>query len=196
MKEKYLLIYNILLAIGWTIFVIYELLNGFRINSTSLLLLNICQGAAVLEIVHALLRWVSSPPLTTFIQVFSRVFVLVFINLLTHNELISIFGITGVDFIIIAWGFTEVIRYSFYSSSLLNKQFRWLTFFRYTLFIILYPLGMIGEWMILLSIMKVNNWAITPLNILIGLILVSYVPLFPKLYIYMWKQRAKKLESN
>jgi hypothetical protein len=194
MKRNYLLAYNALLAAGWAVFLLRELATGFAMDQTSLLLLNICQGAAALEIVHAALRWVSSPVFTTFIQVFSRIFVLVFINLLAKDELISISGITGVMMVTVAWGITEVVRYGYYFVSLLNKELRWLTFSRYTFFIVLYPVGVAGEWMILLSVMKTGGWSWSPLNILLGMVLLSYFPFFPQLYMYMWRQRRKKLQ--
>ena len=195
MKQKYLLAYNLLLAIGWAVFLLMQLLNGFEMNSTSLLLLNICQGAAALEILHAALRWVSSPVFTTFIQVFSRIFVLVWINLLPADLLITIAGINGVMLVTVAWSITEIIRYSLYFFTLLQKEIPWLTYLRYTLFIVLYPLGVTGEWLILLSIFKQNAWAFTPMNIFIGIILLTYFPFFPKLYLYMWAQRKKKLST-
>ena len=193
MKRKYLLAYNLLLAIGWAAFLIRELLSGFSMDGTSLLLLNICQGAAALEIIHAALKWVSSPVLTTFIQVFSRILVLVFINVIAQDDLIRIFGISGVALVTIAWGITEIIRYSYYLASLLNKEIYWLTFSRYTLFIALYPIGVVGEWMILLSVMKMNNWDLNAINIFLGVVMLTYLPFFPKLYMYMWRQRGKKL---
>jgi very-long-chain (3R)-3-hydroxyacyl-CoA dehydratase len=185
-----------LLAVGWAIFLIRELANGFAMDTTSLLLLNICQGAAVLEIVHVAIKWVKSPLFTTFIQVVSRVFVLVFINIVPREELIRIFGVTGVALVTVAWGITEVVRYSYYSSSLLGKEISILTYLRYTLFIILYPIGVCGEWLILLSVMKENNWELNIINIFMGIVLLTYIPFFPKLYMYMWNQRGRKIRSR
>ena len=199
MKQKYLLAYNLLLTIGWTVFFVREIFSGFQMDATSLLLLNICQGAAALEVVHAALKWVSSPVFTTFIQVFSRIFVLVWINILISDldSLIQIFfGVNGVVLVTIAWSITEIVRYSLYFFTLLQKKIRWLTYLRYTLFIALYPLGVTGEWLILLSILKLNVWALTPMNIFIGIIMLTYFPFFPKLYLYMWQQRKKKIPAG
>ena len=196
MKRIYLITYNLLLAIGWSIFLIRELKTGFAMDSTSLLLLNICQGAAILEIGHVAIGWVKSPLFTTSIQVFSRLFVLVLINIVPTDELIGFFGITGVLLVTIAWGVTEIVRYGYYLSSLLDKEKEWLTFLRYTLFIVLYPIGVLGEWLILLSVMKMNNWDWNIVNIFLGAVLLSYLPFFPKLYMYMWKQRGKKLQPS
>lgn len=198
MKQKYLLVYNLLLAIGWTVFFVREISGGFQMDVTSLLLLNICQGAAALEIVHAALKWVSSPVFTTFIQVFSRIFVLVWINILISDSdsLIKILGVNGVILVTIAWSITEIVRYSLYFFTLLQKEISWLTYLRYTLFIVLYPLGVTGEWLILLSILKLSAWGFTPVNIFIGIILLTYLPFFPKLYLYMWQQRKKKIPAD
>lgn len=193
MKRTYLLAYNLFLAIGWTVFFVRTLVNGFAMDSTSLLLLNICQGAAVLEVVHAGMKWVRSPVFNTFIQVFSRILVVVFINITARQELITILGVSGVMLVTVAWGVTEIIRYSYYAASLGGKEFYPLTFLRYTLFIVLYPLGVTGEWLILLSVMQMNQWALSILNIFVGAVLLSYLPFFPKLYLYMWRQRQKKL---
>lgn len=194
MTRKYLLAYNLLLAGGWAVFLLRELLNGFAMDSTSLRLLNFCQGAAVLEIGHVAMKWVKSPLFTTFIQVFSRVFVLVFINIVPKEELICIFGITGVALITIAWGITEIVRYSYYFASLRGKEIPWLTYLRYTLFIVLYPIGVCGEWLILLSVMKMNHWELNAINMLLGIVLLTYFPFFPELYMYMWGQRRRKLK--
>ncbi len=192
-KIKYLLAYNLILAIGWAVFLVLFILRGCQLDETTLLLLNICQGAAVLEIVHAILRWVSTPVFTAFVQVFSRILVLVFINILPTEEIISVLGLSGIVLVAFAWGITEIIRYSYYFFSLLKKEVYVLTFLRYTLFIILYPIGVFGEWLILLTFIKLNGWEFNLGNALMAVVLFSYLPLFPKLYKYMWAQRSKKL---
>lgn len=193
MRQQYLLAYNLALAFGWALFLLLQLLNGFELSAASLLLLNTCQAAAALEILHAALKWVSSPVFTTFIQVFSRIFVLIWINLLPADSLITVLGMNGVMLVTVVWSLTEIIRYSLYFFTLLQKEIKWLIYLRYTLFIVLYPLGVTGEWLILLSVLKQNAWAFTLINIFIGIILLTYFPFFPKLYLYMWTQRKKKL---
>ncbi|OWK06184.1 HACD2 [Cervus elaphus hippelaphus] len=46
---------------------------------------------------------------------------------------------------VIAWTITEIIRYSFYTFSLLNHLPYLIKWARYTLFIVLYPMGVSGE---------------------------------------------------
>lgn len=193
MKKNYLLVYNLILFAGWAIFFLYQLYSGLRMNSLSLWLLNIFQLAAILEIVHAALRWVKSPVSTAFVQVFSRVFVLYWINVIPFDQQLTILGVSGLHLITIAWGVTEMVRYSFYFFSLLNIEIQSLTFLRYSLFIALYPIGVLGEWLILISQMNLTNFEFSVLNFLLGIVMLSYFYFFPKLYGYMLKQRKIKL---
>ena len=44
-----------------------------------------------------------------------------------------------------AWTLTEIIRYSYYTLNLMNTNVGIITWLRYTLFIVLYPIGVTGE---------------------------------------------------
>jgi very-long-chain (3R)-3-hydroxyacyl-CoA dehydratase len=193
MQKQYLKVYNLLLFIGWSIFFFYALLHGFVLDNFSLMLLNICQVAALLEILHAVLKWTPSPVFTTTLQIFSRVFVLYWLNVVPVEQEISFIGINGIAVVSVAWGITEMVRYSHYFFSLLGKPLSVLNYLRYTLFIVLYPIGITGEGMILFSVMKMNGWEVSVINGIITIVLISYIPFFPKLYGYMWKQRKKRL---
>ncbi|VDM10476.1 unnamed protein product [Wuchereria bancrofti] len=132
--------------------------------------LQIFQSAAILEIVHAAACFVRSPVGTTTMQVFSRVS-LVFIL----YKVVSAQASIGVLFFLIAWSVTEIIRYSYYGLALINAvsyihtwlrqggkfcvkfSHAWEKFvtlfnvFRYSLFIMLYPLGVCGELLVILA---------------------------------------------
>ncbi|GIV34976.1 MAG: hypothetical protein KatS3mg031_2511 [Chitinophagales bacterium] len=195
MIKKYLIAYNLTLAVGWCIFLGLFIANKGRLDAASLTVLNICQVAAVLEIMHAWLKWVNTPVSAAGMQVFSRIFVLVFINILPEQHMLTLWGLNGISLIALAWSVTEVVRYSFYFISLLGKDIHVLTYLRYTLFIVLYPVGVTGEWMILLSYLRLTQWEVGVINGLIILVMLSYLPFFPRLYLYMWGQRKKKLQS-
>jgi hypothetical protein len=47
--------------------------------------------------------------------------------------------------------------------------------------------------MIMVSVLKMSGWEISVINGVIVVVLLSYIPFFPKLYGYMWSQRRKKL---
>lgn len=193
MVKNYLKAYNFLLAIGWAVFLVYQIAHGFRLDTFSLWLLNICQVAALLEVLHAVLKWVRTPVFTTLIQVASRVFVLFWINMVPAEAQITVAGINGIMMVSVAWGITEVVRYSFYLLGLMGKEWYPLTFMRYSLFLVLYPLGVTGEWFIVLSQTRLDNWELSLVNILLYVVLASYIPFFPQLFGHMLKQRKQKL---
>ncbi len=193
MKKNYLLAYNLIAFLGWLAFLVYGLVTGFQLDSTALLLLNISQGMAILEVLHAQIRWVSSPPLTTALQVGSRIFILFLINLLPSDAYLELLGITGLHMVWIAWGLTEIVRYSFYFLGLLGKEINGLTFLRYSLFLALYPLGVTGEILILFSYINLNGWDISLINGVLFIIFIAYFLFFPKMYGHMLRQRRKKL---
>jgi very-long-chain (3R)-3-hydroxyacyl-CoA dehydratase len=192
--KTYLASYNLIAFTFWLAYLADFAAAGFTLDRPGLVLLNIAQGLALLEILHTIMKWVKSPVMSTVAQVFSRVLVVVLINVffVSYEQWpihIASIGITMVSF---AWGITELVRYSFYFLSLFDKQPRSLLWMRYTFFIVLYPFGVTGEWLII----------VTPLTVrfsfglyagLVALLAISYIYYFPVLYMYMWKQRKAKL---
>ncbi|VDN06505.1 unnamed protein product [Thelazia callipaeda] len=151
--QSYLLIYNAFQTFGWSIILckviarlVFTTYYG-NLYQYCELELKIFQTAAILEILHAALGFVRSPVVTTAIQVYSRVS-LVWLIL---NKAISTQLCLGVLFILIAWSVTEVVRYSYYGLSLINAVSKVHTWLRYSLFIVLYPLGVVGELLIILG---------------------------------------------
>ncbi len=191
--KTYLKLYNLTLAIGWTALLLLYIINGGKLDSVGLILLNICQFAAVLEIIHAALKIVSSPVVTTIKQLGSRFMVVVLIDLLKSEEYINVAGITGLHLIMFAWGITEIVRYSFYFSGLVGKEIKILVFLRYTLFLVLYPMGVTGELLIILSWMKKDGFTFSASDVVFGIIFLSYFVFFPGMFGHMLSQRKKKL---
>lgn len=189
----YLKAYNLILCLSWSALLIWYVYNGFELDKTGMLLLNFSQVAAILEIFHALFKWVSSPIVTTVVQVFSRLFILVLVNLLLPGEYFEVFGISGLPLIIFAWCITEIIRYGYYFTTLNNNESKALLQLRYTTFIVLYPMGVTGELLIAFSWMNKDglHWDLT--DIVFAGIFILYLIFFPKLYMHMWSQRRKKL---
>ncbi|MCW3128446.1 MAG: very-long-chain (3R)-3-hydroxyacyl-CoA dehydratase 2 [Bacteroidetes bacterium] len=203
--KYYLLAYNGIAFLAWAAFALAFLA---KMGSISLLLLNIAQGLAVLEIIHAVLGWVRSPLGSTAAQVASRILVLILLNLFIGDEELryAFYGLLMVSF---AWTLTELIRYSFYFLGLLGRQPRWLLWMRYSFFIFLYPFGVTGEWLVILSpIIAFGFKAQVPVafggchsfdlnltyySIFAAFLAISYIYYFPVLYGYMWKQRKAKL---
>ena len=103
----------------------------------------------------------------------------------------------------------EIVRYSYYATNLINVNIGLLTWLRYTLFIILYPMGVTGEvWCYFESL---NYWKSSKafsydmpntLNftfkpyVLTLLVILFYLPGFPPMYFHMFAQRKKVLGKS
>ncbi|KAG7240337.1 hypothetical protein INR49_026908 [Caranx melampygus] len=105
-----------------------------------------------------------------------------------------------------AWTVTEIIRYSFYTFSLLNHLPYLIKWARYTFFIVLYPMGVTGELLTIYAalpyVQKTGLYSVTLPNkynfsfdyyTFLILVMISYIPLFPQLYFHMIRQRKKVL---
>merc|ERR1712243_132719 len=171
----------------------------YKSTSTTL---QIFQTGALLEILHAGLGLVRSSVQVTVQQVWSRVYVTWLILYMLPPSQLSV----GFPLLLFAWTITEIIRYSMYTINLISTPPYFLTWLRYTFFIIAYPTGVTGEllcsyWGMLYanakavgSITLPNKLNITfsfPLVIL-GIMLL-YIPLFPPMYLHMFGQRKKYL---
>jgi very-long-chain (3R)-3-hydroxyacyl-CoA dehydratase len=75
---------------------------------------------------------------------------------------------------------------------LFDKQPKVLLWMRYTFFIILYPLGVTGEWFIIASPLAAH-FAFSLYAVMVLILAVSYLYYFPVLYKYMWKQRKARV---
>jgi very-long-chain (3R)-3-hydroxyacyl-CoA dehydratase len=173
------------------------------------------QTAAFLEVLHAALGFVKSPVHTTFLQVFSRLWVVwaVFDKVpVSQNSKFALLCITS-------WATVEVPRYFFYAwneMTKMNKEklavpypLKWL---RYSLFAVLYPTGITGE-LGCMYVAFLDMWYNTPkyyaLEIQPGMppigipcillylfVFIIYIPGSPKMYTYMAGARKKNLSSE
>jgi len=208
MSKTYLVAYNSIQTLGWS-FLLFQmathLFSGGEVATlyaNTKLSLQIFQTGAVLEIFHAIFGLVRSSVQVTTQQVFSRVYVVWAILYMCPTSQLSI----GFPLLLFAWTITEIIRYSMYAVSLVGNPPFFLTWLRYTFFIIAYPVGVSGELICMyaallqalqqdiLSLQLPNMLNVTfsfPL-IILG-IMLAYIPLFPPMYLYMFGQRKKVL---
>ena len=103
-------------------------------------------------------------------------------------------------------GKTFGFSYSNYAANLLDLKIGLLTWLRYTLFIVLYPLGAGSELLCIykafpdmaffkpydIELPNIYNFTFK-FQYLVVLIVLSYIPGFPQLYYYMFSQRKKVL---
>jgi very-long-chain (3R)-3-hydroxyacyl-CoA dehydratase len=194
----YLAAYNLVAFVFWALYLGAYVYNHMQLSPVNLSLLNIAQFMALLEILHAVLKWVKSPIGSTIAQVSSRILVVVLINVWMYKywmDGVAVPGLTltGITIVSFAWSITELVRYSFYFLSLFKIELRPLLWARYTFFIILYPLGVTGEWLILIYPLLKNGWSFNITTAALALLFLTYAYYFPVLYGYMWKQRKAKL---
>lgn len=102
---------------------------------------SIFQTLQLLEVVHCIIQLVPSNAVQTFIQILSRLIV-VWGVLLPVPEARNAFG---VPMLLVAWSLAEMTRYLYYALNIYNLVPYVLTWLRYSLFIVLYPLGVSGE---------------------------------------------------
>ncbi len=191
--KNYLLAYNATAFVCWLAYFVSFTSADFQLNNTNVILLAVAQGMAFLEIVHAVLKWVKSPVGSTTAQVFSRLLVLVLILLFYYRFNINPVCYAGIVTVSFAWSITELVRYSFYFFQLQGKQPEALLWMRYSFFIVLYPIGVTGEWLVMGSPLFGGLFSLWLYFAVAIPVAVSYMYYFPVLYKYMWKQRREKL---
>jgi len=203
----YLVIYNLAQALGWS-FVLFQFISYYFTSGTRSLYktveipLQIFQNAAILEVFHAAAGLVKSSAVMTAFQVASRVAVVCGILLATDSAREG----SGLPLALTAWSLTEIIRYSNYTFNLVHSVPFILKYLRYTLFIILYPIGITGELLCIYKAQKeVGGGQLYSIEMpnkynfifnyqhLLWFLMLLYIPLFPQLYLYMFGQRKKAL---
>uniref|UniRef100_A0A3B4DBB9 Very-long-chain (3R)-3-hydroxyacyl-CoA dehydratase n=1 Tax=Pygocentrus nattereri TaxID=42514 RepID=A0A3B4DBB9_PYGNA len=203
LATAYLVIYNVVMTAGWLVIAV-GLVRAYLARGSYHGLyysiekpLKFFQTGALLEV-----RIVPSSVVLTGFQVMSRVF-------LTWAVTHSVREVQSEDSVllfVVAWTITEIIRYSFYTFSLLNHLPYLIKWARYTFFIVLYPMGVTGELLTIYAalpyVQKTGLYSVTLPNkynfsfdyyTFLILTMVSYIPLFPQLYFHMLRQRKKVL---
>ncbi|XP_057708525.1 very-long-chain (3R)-3-hydroxyacyl-CoA dehydratase 2 [Corythoichthys intestinalis] len=208
LATAYLVIYNVVMTAGWLVIAV-GLVRAYLARGSYHGLyysiekpLKFFQTGAILEIVHCAVGIVPSSVILTLFQVTSRVF-------LTWAVTHSVREVQNEDSVLLfvsAWTITEIIRYSFYTFSLLNHLPYLIKWARYTFFIVLYPLGVSGELLTIYAalphVQKTGLYSITLPNkynfsfdyhTFLVFFMISYIPVFPQLYFHMIRQRKKIL---
>lgn len=175
LTAPYLLGYSAYQAVGWSKAFAAVLSNLQTMSSAPLWAtagphVTYFQNLALLEVVHAALGLTSSNAAMTFLQVFSRIALVAVLNEFPGNFSENPWCIRAMLF---AWCLTEVVRYSFYAVNQVKdllttvkglmiatkmakgdklgeakEPFKApfpLVWLRYSLFVVLYPLGVSGE---------------------------------------------------
>ena len=194
MKKVWLVLFNIITLLTWILFLIHGSMQGLAFDAQSMLLLNIAQGLAVFEILNSILGLAGANWMLTTMQVSSRLLVLALLNWVSEDILIEQGYYSGFSVVSIAWSVTEIIRALYYLSGLFDKEISAISWSRYTFFILLYPMGVIGEFMVMFTFIEYRHFEFNFINIGLGCVALSYFVFFPKLYRHMFSQRRKKID--
>ncbi|KAJ5464359.1 uncharacterized protein N7458_000045 [Penicillium daleae] len=200
----YLLIYNTVCASLWlrilitTILILVSSSDVSNVYTSLEPWTRLTQTLAVAEIIHAacgrvfcfhLPRITRSPVFTTFTQVFARSTQVWAVNYAFPETTSSSSAYAAM---LLAWSTADVIRYSYFATMLAGLDniavLKWL---RYSLFVVLYPVGISSEWWFMYNATKsISNMAVLGVfYFFLGL----YVPGSVMMYKYMLRQRRKIL---
>ena len=213
LSTVYLVAYNILQLAGWGYILFLfapQLANGgdnlYKLYSDDVdKALKVFQTLAFLEVFHAAIGIVKSNVVQTLVQVCSRVYIV----WLIVDKVPASKSSPGIPLLLVAWTVTEIVRYSFYALQLVSCPVYVITWLRYTLFIILYPMGVLGEMWTVYSaqpviLEKAVFSAAMPniANMSFSFYHITWLQqiIWPfglyQLYTYMFKQRAKVIGGN
>ncbi|XP_068595860.1 very-long-chain (3R)-3-hydroxyacyl-CoA dehydratase [Brachionichthys hirsutus] len=149
LKSGFLFVYNLVQFLGFSwifanltvrlfIFGQDSLYSTFRTTSDAMFF---CQILAVVEVLNAAFGLVRTGVIPSLIQVVGRNFILFII----FGSLEEMHSQPVVFFVFYLWSAIEIFRYPFYMLGCLNAEWNILTWLRYTVWIPLYPLGVIAE---------------------------------------------------
>ncbi|KAH9326193.1 hypothetical protein KI387_006371, partial [Taxus chinensis] len=152
LTSLYLFTYNAAQAFGWTLALIRLISNvsltksidgAYAASGELICLLQLC---AVMEVFHAAIGIVPSRVLPVLMQWGGRThFVAAIVSQIPEIQKLSVVFIT-----FMAWALSEVIRYPQYALSAIRLCPGWLTWLRYSAFVILYPIGaIVGEMLVM-----------------------------------------------
>ncbi|KAI1337725.1 tyrosine phosphatase-like protein [Xylariaceae sp. FL0016] len=150
------------------------------------------QTLAGMEVLHSSLGIVRAPLFTTFMQVFSRYAIVWGV---TH-PFPYVAASPAYTTMLVAWGTTEVIRYSYFALTLSGFQPDALHWLRYHAFFVLYPLGITSEALLIWFAVEPAR-SVSPLysTALWAYVVFVYPPSAYILYTHMMAQRRKVMKA-
>jgi very-long-chain (3R)-3-hydroxyacyl-CoA dehydratase len=215
---NYLVAYNAVCFVLWSIVtlraavlipMLFSLGKSQQLFDALFSFLKWTQTIALLEIVHATFGLVRASPLTTAMQVASRL-VVVWVVLDMFPQIVSTtnsigrsvpgstLGSAAFAGILMAWGTTEIIRYGFFvwRASISDKAPAALAWLRYNTFFVLYPIGISSECVLMYLALEPAAKQGRGIDWLLKAVLLIYVPGSYILYTHMMAQRRKVLKGK
>ncbi|KAM9351573.1 very-long-chain (3R)-3-hydroxyacyl-CoA dehydratase [Symphorus nematophorus] len=149
LKTGFLFVYNLVQFLGFSWIFVNMTVRLFIFGQDSLYdtfhtisdVMFFCQILAAVEVLNAAFGVVRTGVVPTLIQVVGRNFILFII----FGSLEEMHNKPVVFFVFYLWSAIEIFRYPFYMLGCFNTEWKTLTWLRYTIWIPLYPLGVIAE---------------------------------------------------
>lgn len=153
-KKVYLILYNLFQFVGFTYILIVMGIRYYRDGPASMPgtyeavgnAFKFVQLIQYLEVMHPIFGYTKGGAIVPFMQVSGRAFVL--FAMIDHEPRMMTKPV--VFYLFIIWALIEIVRYPYYISQLLKAELSFLTWLRYSMWIPLYPLGVLCEGIIIL----------------------------------------------
>ncbi|KAM7003149.1 very-long-chain (3R)-3-hydroxyacyl-CoA dehydratase [Tautogolabrus adspersus] len=149
LKTGFLFMYNLVQFFGFSWIFVNMTVRLFILGADSLYdtfhsisdVMFFCQILAAVEVLNAAFGVVRTAVIPTLIQVVGRNFILFII----FGSVEEMHNKPVVFFVFYLWSAIEIFRYPFYMLGCFNAEWKTLTWLRYTVWIPLYPLGVLAE---------------------------------------------------
>lgn len=213
LKRGYLFMYNLVQFLGFSWIFVNMTVRLFILGQDSFYdtfhsiadMMYFCQILAVAEIVNPAIGLVKTGVIPAVIQVVGRNVILFVI----FGSLEEMQNKAVVFFVFYLWSMIEIFRYPFYMLSCIDTEWKTLTWLRYTIWMPLYPLGVLAEAVAVVQSLAIFNetrlfsinlpWPLR-MSISFALILQIYlVFMFLGLFInfrHLYKQRIKRFRTK
>ena len=217
-KSQYLLAYNAVSFLLWSTVTLRAILlipalashdKLYGLYDALFQFLRATQTLALLEIAHATLGLVRASPVTTAMQVASRL-MLVWGVLTPDPQIVATtnafgriqqgttVGPAALAGCHLAWGITEMIRYGFFvwKEGVSDQVPDWLVWLRYNTFFVLYPIGISSECALMYLALGPAQEGKTGYDWVLKAVLAIYVPGSYILYTHMMAQGRKIMKGK
>lgn len=160
------------------------------------------QKLAWVEVLHAVTGLAGGDVSAAFVQCLGRYVILVYVVepiRVMHSAWVTVL-------MIFAWALADVVRYAFYMRGGVGDESPALLWLRYSLFIVLYPVGIVTEWLVyyvtlgfvdetaMYAVEMPNVWNFAfDFGTWNRCVLVLYLYFGPFMFMHMVRQRKKKL---
>ncbi|KAJ8248726.1 hypothetical protein GJAV_G00227080 [Gymnothorax javanicus] len=213
LKKGYLFMYNLVQFLGFSWIFVNMTVRLFILREDSFYdtfhtiadMMYFCQILAVAEVINPALGLVKTGVFPALIQLVGRNVILFVI----FGSLEEMQNKAVVFFVFYLWSIIEVFRYPYYMLACIDTQWKTLTWLRYTIWMPLYPLGVLAEAVAVIQSLPIfheTRLYSIPLPKALGLSLsfsyilqIYLVLMFLGLFInfrHLYKQRRRQLRSR